>query len=235
MEGIMDGMIAGNIARIQDEITEAAHKAGRDPGNIQLMAVTKTHPFEDVLAAYEAGIRLFGENRVQEAVGKYTLPLPADMGLHMIGHLQSNKVKQIVPLVQCVESIDKIATAEELNKRAQAAGKHIDIMFEVNTSGEVSKNGFSEYEELSDALGATFELDALCVTGLMTIGPLGGDERQIRKAFILLRSMSDRLSAEYPQAKLRELSMGMSGDFPIAVAEGATIVRVGTAIFGRRE
>ncbi|WP_051086177.1 YggS family pyridoxal phosphate-dependent enzyme [Sediminispirochaeta bajacaliforniensis] len=234
MEG-MDGMIAGNIARIRDEIAEAAHKAGRDPGDIQLMAVTKTHPFEDVLAAYEAGIRLFGENRVQEAVGKYTVPLPADMGLHMIGHLQSNKVKQIVPLVQCVESIDKVATAEELNKRAQAAGKHIDIMFEVNTSGEVSKNGFSEYEELSDALGATLELDALCVTGLMTIGPLGGDEGQIRKAFILLRSMSDRLSVEYPQAKLRELSMGMSGDFPIAVAEGATIVRVGTAIFGRRD
>lgn len=234
MEG-MDGMIAGNIARIRDEIAEAAHKAGRDPGDIQLMAVTKTHPFEDVLAAYEAGIRLFGENRVQEAVGKYTVPLPADMKLHMIGHLQSNKVKQIVPLVQCVESIDKVATAEELNKRAQAAGKHIDIMFEVNTSGEVSKNGFFEYEELSDALGAVLELDALRVTGLMTIGPLGGDEGQIRNAFILLRSMSDRLSAEYPQAKLRELSMGMSGDFPIAVAEGATIVRVGTAIFGRRE
>jgi len=234
MEG-MDGMIAGNIARIQDEIAEAAHKAGRDPGDIQLMAVTKTHPFEDVLAAYQAGIRLFGENRVQEAVGKYTLPLPADMKLHMIGHLQSNKVKQIVPFVQCVESIDKIATAEELNKRAQASGKSIDIMFEVNTSGEVSKNGFSEYEELSDALGAVLELAALRVTGLMTIGPLGGDEGQIRNAFILLRSMSDRLSTEYPQVKLRELSMGMSGDFPIAVAEGATIVRVGTAIFGRRE
>jgi hypothetical protein len=234
MEG-MDGMIAGNIARIQDEIAEAAHKAGRDPGDIQLMAVTKTHPFEDVLAAYQAGIRLFGENRVQEAVGKYTLPLPADMKLHMIGHLQSNKVKQIVPFVQCVESIDKVATAEELNKRAQASGKSIDIMFEVNTSGEVSKNGFSEYEELSDALGAVLELAALRVTGLMTIGPLGGDEGQIRNAFILLRSMSDRLSTEYPQVALRELSMGMSGDFPIAVAEGATIVRVGTAIFGRRE
>lgn len=228
-------MIAGNIARIQDEIAEAAHKAGRDPGDIQLMAVTKTHPFEDVLAAYQAGIRLFGENRVQEAVGKYTLPLPADMKLHMIGHLQSNKVKQIVPFVQCVESIDKVATAEELNKRAQASGKSIDIMFEVNTSGEVSKNGFSEYEELSDALGAVLELAALRVTGLMTIGPLGGDEGQIRNAFILLRSMSDRLSTEYPQVALRELSMGMSGDFPIAVAEGATIVRVGTAIFGRRE
>ncbi|ADK81586.1 alanine racemase domain protein [Sediminispirochaeta smaragdinae DSM 11293] len=234
MEG-MDGMIAGNIARIQDEIAEAAHKAGRDPGDIQLMAVTKTHPFEDVLAAYQAGIRLFGENRVQEAVGKYTLPLPADMKLHMIGHLQSNKVKQIVPFVQCVESIDKVATAEELNKRAQVSGKSIDIMFEVNTSGEVSKNGFSEYEELSDALGAVLELAALRVTGLMTIGPLGGDEGQIRNAFILLRSMSDRLSTEYPQVELRELSMGMSGDFPIAVAEGATIVRVGTAIFGRRE
>ncbi|WP_041866070.1 YggS family pyridoxal phosphate-dependent enzyme [Sediminispirochaeta smaragdinae] len=231
----MDGMIAGNIARIQDEIAEAAHKAGRDPGDIQLMAVTKTHPFEDVLAAYQAGIRLFGENRVQEAVGKYTLPLPADMKLHMIGHLQSNKVKQIVPFVQCVESIDKVATAEELNKRAQVSGKSIDIMFEVNTSGEVSKNGFSEYEELSDALGAVLELAALRVTGLMTIGPLGGDEGQIRNAFILLRSMSDRLSTEYPQVELRELSMGMSGDFPIAVAEGATIVRVGTAIFGRRE
>lgn len=228
-------MIAGNIARIQDEIAEAAHKAGRDPGDIQLMAVTKTHPFEDVLAAYQAGIRLFGENRVQEAVGKYTLPLPADMKLHMIGHLQSNKVKQIVPFVQCVESIDKVATAEELNKRAQVSGKSIDIMFEVNTSGEVSKNGFSEYEELSDALGAVLELAALRVTGLMTIGPLGGDEGQIRNAFILLRSMSDRLSTEYPQVELRELSMGMSGDFPIAVAEGATIVRVGTAIFGRRE
>lgn len=198
------------------------------------MAVTKTRPFEDVLCAYASGIRLFGENRVQEAVEKYAGDLPPDMELHMIGHLQSNKAKQIVPLVSCVQSIDKTRTAAELDRRAAEAGKLLELFLEFNTSGEHSKSGFSRYEDMSDALGEILTMKRLRVRGLMTIGPYGGTEKENREAFSTLREHLGRLNKEYPQALLTELSMGMSGDFREAVAEGATMVRIGTTLFGER-
>ncbi len=226
--------IAFNISAVKEKIDEAARQSGRQGGDIRLMAVSKTRPFEDVLAAYAAGIRLFGENRVQEAVEKFSGERPPEMELHMIGHLQSNKVKQITPLVSCVQSVDKLKTAEELNKRARQEGKKLDIMLEFNTSGENSKSGFSGYREMSDTLGAILSLGQLRVTGLMTIGPFGGTREENREAFSTLRRYLEDLKSEYPEAPLSELSMGMSGDYIDAILEGASLVRIGTTLFGER-
>ncbi len=226
--------IALNISIVKEKIADAALQAGRREEDIRLMAVSKTRPLDDVLAAYAAGIRLFGENRVQEAVEKFSGELPPDMELHMIGHLQSNKVKHITPIVSCVQSVDKLKTAEELNKRTEQDGKKLDIMLEFNTSGENSKSGFSNYGEMSDTLGALLSLKQLRVTGLMTIGPFGGTREENREAFSTLARYLEKLKTEYPEAPLRELSMGMSGDFIDAVLEGATVVRIGTTLFGER-
>jgi pyridoxal phosphate enzyme (YggS family) len=226
--------IAFNISTVRKKISEAARQSGRSPDDVRLMAVSKTRSFKDVLAAYAAGVRLFGENRVQEALEKFSGELPPGMELHMIGHLQSNKVKQITPLVTCVQSVDRLKTALELNKRAQQDGKELDIMLEFNTSGENSKSGFSSYDEMSDTLGGILSLKLLRVTGLMTIGPFGGTREENREAFSTLRRYLEDLKSEYPEAPLRELSMGMSGDFLDAVLEGATMVRIGTTLFGER-
>ncbi len=225
--------IEEQLEEITSRIEAAAVRADRDPKEIRLMAVTKTKPKELVEAAYRAGIRLFGENRVQEAEDKYS-DFYEDAELHLIGHLQSNKAKKIVGIARCVQSIDKLKTAAELEKRCAAAGTDMDIYLEFNTSGEESKSGYESKNELWKDIEEIAALPHLTIRGLMTIGPLGGGETETRRAFSSLRSLFEETKGQYPDLPLSELSMGMSGDFESAIEEGATLVRIGTALFGER-
>jgi PLP dependent protein len=222
------------IAEVQERIEKAASRSGRSGGDIQLMAVSKTRSYEEIMAAFELGLSLFGENRVQEAEEKFSAPLPEGMELHMIGHLQSNKVKKILPLVTCIQSVDSEKVAKEISKRALAFDKDVEIFLELNSSGEESKSGFADYKALEKSLASIIELPRIIPRGLMTIGPLGGDEKAVRRAFSDLREAKAKLEKSFPRIKLTELSMGMSGDYEMAIEEGATMVRIGTLLFGER-
>ena len=234
-----------NVQRVRERIHRAAERAGRDPAAVKLMAVTKAHPEGTVRLALQAGLTLLGENRVQEAAAKY-LPLLNERSdsvgeetipafqLHLIGHLQRNKAKAAVPLFECVQSIDKLATAEALDRSCGEAGKTIDVLVELNTSGEESKFGFESDDELRRALPQIAGLAHLRVRGLMTVGPFTSEQERIRRAFAGLRELFEKLRREHPELGFDTLSMGMSGDFEIAVEEGATMVRLGTVLFGPR-
>jgi pyridoxal phosphate enzyme (YggS family) len=198
------------------------------------MAVTKTHPEGTVLAAREAGIRIFGENRVREAADKYT-GMPPDIELHLIGHLQTNKIKVAAPLFSWVDSLDSLHTAKALNSRLEALNRDVNILLELNTSGEESKSGYRSFDDLREDLEEIALLPRLKLRGLMTVGPFAGDERSIRAAFRFLKTCMDRLETLLPSCRLDTLSMGMSSDFEIAVEEGATLIRLGTVLFGKRE
>ena len=212
----------------------ACARAGRNPGEVRLMAVTKTQNRETVLEAYEAGLRLFGENRVAEAVEKYTAA-PGDIELHLIGHLQTNKAKAAAGLFSWIDSLDSLHTAQALNSRLETEGKTINILLELNTSGEASKSGYASFEALEKELPAILSLPCLCLRGLMTMGPLTEDRAKIREAFRLLKTSADKLGSSVPAScRIDTLSMGMSGDFEIAVEEGATLLRLGTILFGGR-
>ncbi|MBI9105512.1 MAG: YggS family pyridoxal phosphate-dependent enzyme [Spirochaetales bacterium] len=224
--------IKNNINDIKVKLADAAGRAGRDPSGIQLMAVSKTKPLEDVRAAYEAGQRLFGENRIQEACEKFS-KLPSDAELHMIGHLQSNKAGMAAKCASCVQSIDKLSTASELNKRAAALNRRIDFLIEINTSGETSKNGYGGIDAVYADLEAYRGLTNLNFRGLMTIAPFSDDKAAVRKSFRTLSAHYDKLNITL-SGELDILSMGMSSDFEIAIEEGSSLIRVGTAIFGSR-
>jgi pyridoxal phosphate enzyme (YggS family) len=213
--------IAGRLEEIRARIDAACQRAGRPADSVLLVGVTKTKPLQDVLAAYEAGLRDFGENRVQEAEEKFP-HLPADATKHLIGSLQANKVNRAVKLFDVVQTVDSLRLAEKLARAAGSAGKHLPVYLEVNTGGEASKAGLSpaEVPALVESLRAMPEL---IVRGLMTIPPPG----ESRPNFTRLRELASALG-------LTGLSMGMSDDFEAAVEEGATIVRVGTALFGER-
>lgn len=226
-------LIKANIENINSMIAEAAEKCGRLRNEIRLMAVSKTKPVEDIAAAYEAGQRLFGENRITEAAEKFA-QLPSDAELHMIGHLQSNKSKTAAESAACVQSIDKFKTAETLNRHAGACGRKIDFLIEINTSAEASKNGYSSFEAMLPDLDSFLKLEHLRLRGLMTIAPFVDDEKSIRMSFRSLYNSFVRLQKESGPALIDVLSMGMSSDFKIAIEEGSTLVRVGTAIFGAR-
>ncbi|MBN1834791.1 MAG: YggS family pyridoxal phosphate-dependent enzyme [Spirochaetales bacterium] len=232
-----------NLERVRERIARAAQGCGRDAGEVRIMAVTKTHPVETVRAAWQAGVRLFGENRIQEAEGKYAplLRASADEGgldgglsLHLIGHLQRNKARAAASLFGCVQSIDKVETAEALERHCGEAGRVMDVLLELNTSGEESKFGCGSEGELRGVLERILPLEHLRVRGLMTVGPFTEDQGRIRSAFARLAALYARLREEYPQLSLDTLSMGMSGDFEAAVQEGATMVRLGTVLFGPR-
>ena len=226
IEAKLDGII--------DHIAAAAAKAGRRPEEVEIMAVTKTLPREAVSEAYAAGIRLFGENRVQEAAEKYDQILE-DTRLHLIGHLQRNKAKQAAELFSCVESIDKTSTAAALSKaRAGAGDRSLDILLEYNTSGEDSKFGFTDSEALRRCIDEVLALPGLRIRGLMTIGPFTTDGDRIHAAFAHLRELFEGLRHIIADPEFDTLSMGMSSDYAIAVEEGATRVRIGTALFGAR-
>lgn len=205
---------------------------------MKLVAVSKFHPASSVIEAAEAGQILFGENRVQEASEKFdevAKKFPAAQ-LHIIGHLQRNKVKEAVRIASCIQSVDRAEIIDEIEKRCAEIGKEIEILFEYHT-GEESKSGFESEDEIRAALKnfSNGKYPHIKVRGFMTMAPFTEDENAIRASFKKLRELSISMQSEFPQFDLEELSMGMSGDFKIAIEEGSTMVRVGTAIFGERK
>jgi pyridoxal phosphate enzyme (YggS family) len=229
--------ISENIAPVRRRIAEAARRAGRNPTEISLMAVTKTQPPERIREAYHAGLRLFGENRVQEFDGKAgALRDLAAAEWRMIGHLQSNKAAKAVELFTGVDSVDSLRLAEKLNLVAQELEKKIAVLIEINVGGEAAKSGVAaESEVLQELLQAAAELEHLEFCGLMTVPPFNEDPQQARPYFRRLRELRDRIAAwDLPAVGMQALSMGMSQDFEVAIEEGSTCVRVGTAIFGER-
>lgn len=223
--------IAANLAQVQAQIAGAARKSGRSPDDIELVAVSKALPAEKVQAAVEAGQLLFGESRVQEARAKIPL-LPSRLRWHFIGHLQKNKIRHALPLFELFHGIDSLALAEDMQRIADEEGVRPRILLEVNVAGEASKHGFSP-EALRRDLEPALSLGWLSIEGLMTIPPLAPEAEASRRYFVALRELRDQVETEF-NLKLPQLSMGMSGDYPIAIEEGATLVRVGTAIFGER-
>ena len=229
--------IAENIAWVQEGIRRAASRGSRDADAITLMAVSKTFPPEAIREAYTAGIRVFGENRVQEFAGKAEAlrDLP-DARWHMIGHLQSNKAVKAAEIFHGVDSVDSLKLAEKLNDAARSAGKKLRVLLEVNVGGEAAKSGIDpESAELEHLLAEAHRLENLEVRGLMTIPPYTEDPQRARPYFQKLRDLRERLlQRSFAAVSLNELSMGMSHDFEVAIEEGSTWVRVGTAIFGTR-
>src|SRR5213080_3555409 len=224
-------VVAENLERVRDQIVAAAAKAGRAGNEIELVAITKTHPAEKVREAIEAGQTLFGESRVQE--GRAKIPeLPSSLRWHFVGHLQKNKIRHALPLFELFHGVDSLALAQEMNRIAADEGMHPRVLLEVNVAGEGSKFGFSP-DKLRDQMEALLALPRLSIEGLMTIPPLAEEAEASRKYFVRLRALRDRLQTDF-RVDLAQLSMGMTQDFPIAVEEGATLVRVGTAIFGER-
>ena len=224
-------MIADNFELIRAKIADAAARSGRSPEAVQLVAVSKTHSPEVILEAVDAGQLLFGENRVQEARAKMPL-LPGRLRWHLIGHLQSNKIRQALPAFERIQSIDTLDLARETNRIAGELGLFPKVLLEVNVAGESSKFGFQP-EALRACMEELLTLDRVAIDGLMTIPPLAPKAEDSRKYFAALRALRDRLSEEF-RVPLPELSMGMSGDFPVAIEEGATFVRIGSALFGER-
>lgn len=255
--------IADGVHRVLDRIASAEQHAGRDAGSVRLLAATKTRDVGEIMAAIDAGVRMIGENRPQEVTAKaeglmarcaergFSLGVAGDSGVasvsddsevaceripfHLIGQLQSNKIGKILPVVNAIESVDSLDLAEKISRRAVARGITVGVLLEVNESGEASKSGCdpSHAIRIAQKIGT---LDGLELQGLMTIGAHVDDETAIRKGFEHLRKTRDHIleSGEPGTQSCRELSMGMTGDMELAIAEGSTIVRVGTAIFGER-
>ena len=229
--------IADNLAEVRERIDAAANRAGRRPGDIALMAVSKTFPAARIREAYEAGVRLFGENRVQEFAGKIdSLRDLRDAEFHLIGHLQSNKAGKAVELFAAVDSVDSLRLAQKLNASAEQSGKKISVLIEINVGGEVAKSGVAPgSRELEELLSGAQALPHLKFCGLMTVPPFSDDPQQARPYFRQLRELRDQIAArKLPALDVSTLSMGMSHDFEVAIEEGSTCVRVGTAIFGAR-
>jgi pyridoxal phosphate enzyme (YggS family) len=223
--------IAQNLMRVREQIAQAAAKAGSVADEVALVAITKTHPADKVREAIEAGHTLFGESRVQEARAKIP-ELPSNLRWHFVGHLQKNKIRHALPLFEMIHSVDSLGLAQEINRIAEEEGMHPRVLLEVNVAGEGSKFGFSP-EKLRDQMEALLALPRLSILGLMTIPPLAEEAEASRKYFVRLRELRDRLQTDF-RVDLAQLSMGMTQDFSVAVEEGATLVRVGTAIFGER-
>ncbi len=230
--------IKENLDVIRNRISEAEKKSGRKSGSVKLMAVSKFHPSEAVIEAFNAGQLLFGENRVQEASLKFPPLIEAhpEINVHMIGQLQSNKVKKALEYASCIQSVDRIDLLREIEKQCAKTDRRIKVLFEVHT-GEESKSGFTSEADLLEAIEKCAEgaFSHIIPEGFMTMAPFTDDEKLVRKSFITLRNLSEKIRPQFPSLSLTELSMGMSGDFEIAIEEGSTLVRVGTAIFGERD
>jgi PLP dependent protein len=223
--------IAENLERVHGQITQAAAKAGRSEDEIELIAITKTHPAERIREAVQAGQTLFGESRVQEARAKIP-ELPSNLRWHFVGHLQKNKIRHALPLFELFHSIDSLGLAREMDRIAAEVGGYPRVLLEVNVAEEGSKFGFKD-ETLRAEIEALVDLPRLSIEGLMCIPPLADEAEASRKFFVQLRELRNSLEKEF-DLRLPQLSMGMTQDFWIAVEEGATLVRVGTAIFGQR-
>lgn len=263
IDGVRAVQIADGVHRVLDRIASAEQHAGRDAGSVRLLAATKTRDVGEIMAAIDAGVRMIGENRPQEVTAKaeglmarcaergFALGVAGDSGIasasddsevaceripfHLIGQLQSNKIGKVLPVVNAIESVDSLDLAEKISRRAVARGITVGVLLEVNESGEASKSGCNPAYaiRIAQKIGT---LDGLELQGLMTIGAHVSDETAIRRGFEHLRRTRDRIlaSGEPGTQSCRELSMGMTGDMELAIAEGSTIVRVGTAIFGER-
>ena len=223
--------ITENLERVRERIMQAAVKAGRSTSDIELVAITKTHPAEKVREALGTGQTLFGESRVQEARAKIP-ELPSNLRWHFVGHLQKNKIRHALPLFELFHGVDSLALAQEMNRIAADEGAHPSVLLEVNAAEEGSKFGFKD-ETLRAEMESLLALPRLSIEGLMCIPPLADEPEASRTFFVRLRELRDSLEKEF-DLRLPCLSMGMTQDFWIAVEEGATLVRVGTAIFGER-
>ena len=228
--------LQSRIAAVHERIAAAAERAGRDPAEVTLVAVSKMHSPEEVAAACASGLRVFGENRVEEAapkveaVAQLVAPAPPP-AWHLIGHLQSRKAEDVLPWASMVHSVDSVKLAQRLSRFATA--EKLPILLEVNVSGEASKYGFRP-EELPAAVETIAALPGVALQGLMTMAPIAADPEEVRPVFAALHTLKDELARHYPALDWRHLSMGMTDDFEVAIEEGATIVRVGRAIFGER-
>jgi pyridoxal phosphate enzyme (YggS family) len=223
--------IAENLERVREQIAQAAAKSGRTIDDVDLVAISKTHDAEKVRQAVEAGQTLFGESRVQEARVKVP-DLPSSTRWHFVGHLQKNKIRHALPLFELIHSVDSLALARDINRIAEEDGLHPRVLIEVNVAGEGSKFGFTP-EQLRAELESLLALSRLSILGLMAIPPIAEEAEASRKCFVELRELRDRVQSEF-HVDLAQLSMGMTQDYTVAVEEGATLVRVGTAIFGER-
>jgi PLP dependent protein len=234
--------IAENIAEVQERIAAAARRAARNPDEITLMGVSKTFPAERIREAYAAGLRVFGENRVQEFAGKANgLRDLRDAEWHLIGHLQTNKAAKAAELFDAVDSVDSVRTAEKLNASAESRGNTLSVLIEINVGGEKAKSGVAPSleeqgsDELEQILQRAPRWGNLKINGLMTVPPFTEDPEGSRHYFRQLRQIRDFIAAsDLPKITMAVLSMGMSHDFEVAIEEGATCVRLGTAIFGER-
>ncbi len=225
-------VVAGNIKAVREKIVKAASKAGTDPSTILLVAVSKTVGFEEVKSAYQNGVTDFGENRVQELMRKQSEYPQARW--HMIGHLQTNKVKRVIGRACLIHSLDRWALAEYIERRAEKAGVLVPTLLQINVSGEKTKGGVAP-SEAKDFLGSLNEFAHLQVQGLMTMAPEFDDTEEARPIFKAMRRLFDTIKRQkYNQVEMRYLSMGMTQDFEVAIEEGANIIRVGRAVFGPR-
>lgn len=230
--------IKENLLKVLDSISQCEKASGRKSGCVKLCAVSKFHPIEEIRQTLENRQFLYGENRVQEACEKFSVLKSEnkEIKLHLIGQLQSNKVRNIVPLADCIQSVDRFDLLKEIEKQCCKIDKVMNILFEYHT-GEDSKSGFTDKSQIIQALDVialnTFPHIKPC--GFMTMAPFTSDETLIRKSFQTLRTLKEEMQNQYPQFNLSELSMGMSGDYKIAIEEGSTMVRIGTAIFGERD
>ena len=231
--------LADNLQSVRERITAAARRAGRDPDHVTLVAVTKNQPREAIAAAFDLGLRHFGENRVEEAEAKIPA-LPTGITWHMIGHVQSRKAKQVVPLFQVVHSVDSVRLADRLSRLCDEEGARLPVLLQVNVSGEESKYGLAaerwaedgaQRRELLAAVAGIIALPGLEIQGLMTMAPIVSDPEEVRPVFAALRNLRDELAGLHPEVAWHHLSMGMTDDFEVAVEEGATLVRIGRAIF----
>ena len=224
-----------NLATVQARIEAACHRAGRDPAGVRLLPVSKTKPEASLRLAHAAGCRMLGENKPQEAFGKWeAMQDLSDLHWSVIGHLQTNKAKLVARFASEFQALDSLRVAEALERRLQVEGRALDVFVQVNTSGEASKYGLTP-EDVPAFVQALPVFSALRVRGLMTLALFSSEAERVRQCFVLLRELRERLRQSAPVGvSLDELSMGMSGDFEIAIEEGATVVRVGQAIFGAR-
>ncbi len=222
-----------NLESVRERIERACLRTGRSPDEITLVAVTKTVGPDRIQEAVDAGVRVLGENRVQEAEAKIGA-VRGEVAWHMVGHLQRNKVRKAVGMFDVIQSVDSLRLAEEVDRRGEEAGRVVDMMVEVNTSGEETKHGVSP-EDAVDLTGKISELPHSGIKGLMTIGAFTDDERVVRACFRTLRGLAEDVRrAGIPDVEMRYLSMGMTSDFEPAIEEGSNMVRIGTAIFGPR-
>lgn len=221
------------INSVQSKIESAQERGGFSPP-VQLIAVTKTHPFSLIQTCYDSGLKTIGENRIQEASQKFeSFENMPNISRRFIGHLQSNKVNKCLEMFDTIDSVDSLKLAKKISSAALRLGKRINVLLEINTSGEPQKHGLlpNQLEEIQ----LCFEETNIFINGLMTVGPRTTDLKKIRESFIQLRDLRDTINESNTQANMRELSMGMSGDYEIAVEEGATMVRLGSALFGERQ